>query len=70
MFSPLILAWGIGGDPVGIAKWVIIVGGLIAIVLIALKGMGVPLPPWVWQVLGVLLIVVVCILAVNFIGAL
>lgn len=70
MLSALLLAWAMGGDPVGIAKWVIIVGGLIAIVLIALRGMGVPMPQWVWQVLGVLLIVVVCILAVNFLGSL
>lgn len=44
----------------------IIICGLIAIAYIVIKAMGVPIPPWFWQVLGIILIVIVGVLAIKF----
>lgn len=46
----------------------IIILALIAIVYIAAQAMGVPIPPWVLHVLGVVFVAVVCVLAIKFIS--
>jgi hypothetical protein len=52
--------------------WVIILvilAAIVAIALIAIRAMGINVPPWVGQVLGVVLVAVVIILAVRFLLA-
>ena len=43
---------------------VIIILGLFAIVYIASKAMGVPIPQWLIQIIGVVLIVIVAVFAI------
>ena len=54
----------------GLAKTIIVIAAFIAIVVIACKGMGIPIPNWVWQILGVILVAVVAIWALEFVAAL
>lgn len=53
--------WGVGQ----IAIAVIVILAIVAIVAIAVRAMNVPIPAWVWHVLGVLVVAFVCILAVR-----
>lgn len=48
----------------------VVILGIVAIVVIAVRAMAIPVPQWVWHVLGVLLIVVVCVFAIKFLLAL
>ncbi len=50
----------------GILIAVIIVAGIVAIVVIALRAMNVTIPQWVIQILWIVAIVVVAVLAVKF----
>ncbi len=54
---------------VEIARWVIIIAALVAVVLIALKGMGVAFPPWAWHIITVVVIAFVAIVAVGFLAS-
>ncbi len=54
------------GGIAGMAILVIIVAAVAAIVFIALRQMGVAIPPWVVQVFWVLVVAVVCIAAIKF----
>lgn len=62
----LILPGGIAG----LAVWVILLIAIVAIVIVATRAMGVPIPSWVWNILGIVLIAVVAIVAVKFIAGL
>jgi hypothetical protein len=46
---------------------ILIVGGAVAILLIALRAMGVAMPQWVWQILMVIAVVIVAAIAIRFI---
>jgi hypothetical protein len=54
--------WGFGQ----LAIAMIIILAVVAIVAIAVRAMNIPVPAWVWQVLGVILVAAVCIVAVRF----
>jgi hypothetical protein len=54
--------WGLGQ----LAIAVILILAVAAIVAIAVRAMNVPVPAWVWQVLGVILVAAVCIVSVRF----
>lgn len=45
----------------------IILAGVIAVVVIAVRAMGLAIPAWFWQLLSVVAIVVVAILAIKLI---
>ncbi len=49
---------------IGIA--VIIVVAIVAIVWVFVKASGLPIPPWVWHVLLILVAAVLCIAAIRF----
>lgn len=62
MFAEVFLqSWSIGQ----IAIAVVILAGLIAIVFIGLRAMGIQPPPWVLQIGWVLIIVFVVVLAIK-----
>ena len=54
------------GSPASLAIGIIIIAALVAIVFIAVKAMGVPVPAWVVQILFVVLIAIVAIFAIKF----
>jgi hypothetical protein len=56
-------AWSIGQ----IAVAVIIVLALVGIVLIAAKAMGVTIPQWAWQIIGIVVVAFVAIVAIKFV---
>ena len=45
--------------------WLIIVLAVVAIAYIAVRQFGLPIPQWVWQILGVLIVAVVAIVAIK-----
>lgn len=45
----------------------IVILGIIAIVYVAAQAMGVPIPMWVWHILGIVLVVFVCVFAIKLI---
>jgi uncharacterized protein (DUF983 family) len=53
-------------DVARMAIWALVIGGIIAIVVIVLRQMGVSPPAWVIQILWVLLAVVAGVLAIKF----
>lgn len=48
----------------------IIIIGVLAIVWVIIKQSGVPIPQWIWTILGILLLVVVGIFAIRFLMSL
>jgi hypothetical protein len=50
--------------------WVIIVVACLAVAFIAVKACGVPVPPWVWQIIGIVVIAFVAICAIRFLSTL
>lgn len=42
--------------------------GIVAIIAIVIRNLNIPIPPWVWQILGVIILVVVAVLAIKFIA--
>ena len=55
--------------PFDIAWWVVIILALVALVVIAARALKVPVPQWVWEVLGVLLIAFVLLMAIRLLAA-
>jgi hypothetical protein len=69
MFS--LLAQGgivIGGSITSIAIAIVVILAVVALVYIAARAMGVPIPQWVMQVLAVIVIAVVIIWAIRFVA--
>ena len=56
-------AWSIGQ----IAIAVVIVIAIIAIVAIFVRVAGIPIPNWVWQILGIVVCAFLVILAIKFV---
>lgn len=54
------------GGIAGLAIAIILIAAVAAIVFIALRQMGVAIPPWVIQVFWVLVVAFVCIAAIRF----
>jgi len=54
------------GGIAGIAIAIILIAAVAAIVFIALRQMGVAIPPWVIQVFWVLVVAFICIAAIRF----
>ena len=46
--------------------YIIIAAALLAVAYFAVTGMGIPIPPVVWKILGICLIAAVAILAIRF----
>jgi hypothetical protein len=55
-------AWGFGE----IAIAVIVALAVIGIVIVATRVMGVPIPQWVWQIIGIVVVACVAIVAIRF----
>lgn len=55
-------SWDFGS----IAIAAIVVLAIIAVVVIAVQAMKIPVPVWVWQIVGVCLIAAVAIIAIKF----
>lgn len=47
--------------------WAVIIAGIVAIGVIAMRAMGVAPPPWAVQIFWVVVIVIVAILAIRFV---
>lgn len=48
----------------------VIILGVIALVILAARVLGFTVPQWVWQALGILIVVVVCVVAIRFVARL
>ena len=55
--------WGIGQ----IAIAIVVIAAIIGIVLAIVRGFGIPVPGWVWQVVFICLGAFVAILAIRFV---
>lgn len=53
--------WSIGS----LAIAVIVIAAIIAVVFIAVRAFGLPIPQWVWQIIGVIIVAFVCIFAIR-----
>ena len=63
-----VLAVGLGGYSIGeLMIGVIIVAAIIAITYIALKGFGIPIPPWFMQIVLVIVLCIVAVFAIRLI---
>ncbi len=54
-----------------LVHWIIIaivLCGIVGIALIAARKAGITVPDWVWQILGIILVVVVAVLAIKFLA--
>jgi hypothetical protein len=60
--AQIVQAWGFGQ----IAIFVIVALAVIGIVIVAAKVMGVPIPQWVWQITGIVIVACVAIVAIRF----
>lgn len=47
----------------------IVVAGVIAVVVIVVNALHLPIPPWVWTLLGVVILIVCAILSVRIIAS-
>lgn len=56
-----------GSSLVGLLEWALIIGALVAIVVIALRAMGVQVPEWAKQMFWVVVIVVIALLAIRIV---
>jgi len=66
----LLAAIAIPGGIAGIAIWIIIAAAVFGIAYVAFKAMGMEIPPWVIQVMWIVVIAIVCIFAIKLlIGA-
>jgi len=52
-----------------LAIWLVVLIGVAAIVFIVVKTSGVQIPPFVWQILGVVALIVLAVLAIRFIAS-
>lgn len=53
----------------GLAQWaiaIIVLAGIIGIVMVVTKQMGVPIPPFIIKILWIILAVIIGVLAVKF----
>jgi hypothetical protein len=48
----------------------VIIAGVIAIAIIALREMGITIPPWFLKILMIVAVVIVAIIAIRFIASL
>lgn len=53
-----------------LAIFVVVVLVLLGIVVIVTRVAGVPIPSWVWQIVGLCLLAVVAIVAIRFVASL
>ena len=65
-----LLAQAGGYSFVQLAIFAVIVLAVIALVIVATRQMGIPIPNWVWQVLGIVFTAVVIIVAIRFVASL
>ena len=59
--------WAAGWSLGGLAILIVILAALAAVVLVAVRGMGITLPPWLTQIAAIVVIAVVAILAIKLI---
>lgn len=45
---------------------VIVIAGIIGIALVACRVAGIVIPNWVWQILGIVAVVVIAVIAIKF----
>jgi len=68
MFS--LLAQAVGGySLIQLAIFIIVVAGVVAIVVVILKQLGVTIPPWLIAILWIVLAVIVGIFAIKVIAS-
>lgn len=64
------LALTIPSGIAGFAIWVIIVAAVVAVVFIGCRAMGVTIPPWIIQLMWILVAAALCIWAIKFLMSL
>ncbi len=65
----MLLLAQVGAGGWGIAQWciaLIIIIAVVAILFIFIRVSGVNIPQWVWQVIGIVIAAIVCIVAIRF----
>jgi hypothetical protein len=66
-----LLAQGLAGlSIVQLALYAVLAIGVIAIVVIVVRNSGVAIPPWVYQIFWVVVLIIVAVLAIKFIASL
>jgi hypothetical protein len=55
---------------VAIAKAIIIIAAVLGVLFIVLRVSGVQVPPWVWQIVGIMFLAFVAIVAIEFLASL
>lgn len=64
----LLAAAALGGYSLGeIAKAIIIILAVVAIVYVACKAMGVEVPPWLVQIIVIVVIAIIAIVAISIV---
>jgi hypothetical protein len=53
--------WGLGEMLVA----VIVIAAVLGITYVAVKAMGLPVPAWTWQIVGILIVAVVAVFAIR-----
>jgi hypothetical protein len=48
------------------AIWLIVALAVIGIAYVAAQAMGVPIPDWVWKIIGIIIVAVVAVVAIKF----
>ncbi len=59
-----------GWTPIDILKGIIVIAAVVGVVLIVLRVIGVTLPVWLWQIIGIVAVCVVAFIAIDIIVAL
>lgn len=70
MIADVVVRGGLWGWSFAECAIVLVVAlAVIALVAIFVREAKVPIPPWVWQVIGVIILTVVIVLAIKFVAS-
>lgn len=65
----LVLAQAAAGTLVSWLIGAVIIAAIIGLVVIGFRVFGVPIPQWVWQVVGIVICAAVIIVAIKFVAS-
>ncbi len=67
---PMLFAQLHGWSMADLAIWIVVLVVVFGIVVIVIRQAQIPIPSWIWQILGLVLIAIVAILAIKFVVSL
>ncbi len=59
------MAWSLGHVLISL----IVIAAIVGIALVALRASGIPVPPWVWNIIWIVVVAFVAIYAIRFVLA-